>query len=854
MVSRWARSWWFWGLGVGLLIGGGVVMGGGGIEQSLRPGASVTSGGGVAADFDPSADAVFCGAGAEGAAGESGRASLAEMIAETPLGFFSGWGAYMPRTHCLMTAEGRPDWPWIGALVVLTVSVIVGYLRIFFFWRRAYLREDEADRNRKMMHLAYIFLFCAVCGYGFALLMYVWPAYRLLAVFLVALNVFTWRFAYDLSGFGVSLSARRLERELAETLAERDAQLRSLIACLPDMVFYKDTEGRYLDFNDKFCELFGWTREQLQGSRDHDLFPAEVADEFRADDRKAEREGLHSFVEWVDTPTQGRRKLHTSKRAVHDDAGRLRGVACVARDITELHEKQEALKQAKAEAETANEAKTTFLANISHEIRTPLTGVLGFAELLTEQPDADRATRQDWSGTIQRSAQHLQTLLNDVLDVSKIEAGRMDIERRPMDLPALLSDLVSSYRPQAVSRGLTLDLSCPRPLPRTIESDPTRLRQVLSNLISNALKFTEDGGVRVEVELNAAEDDRGADRLRIDVVDTGPGVSEEKQARLFQRFAQADSSVSREHGGTGLGLVIARFFCEALGGGLRMESREGFGTRMTAEIDPGDLAGVEMIDAGEAVVRRKTTRPEASVTRSGAERGAGSGVRVLVVDDGPTNRKYVRTVLEAAGYGVATAEDGRAGVAAALSDESYALILMDMQMPVLDGYAAARELREAGCVTPIVALTASVLAGDRRRCLHAGCTDYLTKPIERGVLLQTIAGHVDPSADHEKTPADEAADPDVEALVPGYLAELGGTLAAMQSCLDDGRADELARLAHRVVGSGGTLGFPQLSDLSERLERLARTDKADACREALRQLRDAHAAIRSAREVRGTGP
>ncbi len=796
---------------------------------------------------------------------------LAGWLADTPLGFFSGGGHYMPRTHCLMNAAGQPDWPWIITLIVLTTTVIVGYLRIFHFWRKAYLAEHQQDRNQKMMTLAYIFLFCAICGYGFSLLMYVWPAYRLLAVFLLVLNVLTWRFAFNLSDFKVSLSAKRLERELQQTLQERNAQYQTLIACLPDMIFYKNVAGVYLDCNDQFAELFGRPREAIIGHTDYDMFPVPEADEFRRTDQRSQREGLYCFDEWVPGAGGQPIKLHTSKRAFRAADGTLLGVACVARDITALHEQQVALEEAKAVAEAANQAKSTFLANISHEIRTPLTGVLGFAELLLDQEDADAFTRREWAHTIQSAAQHLNTLLNDVLDISKIEAGRMDVERTPMPLHKLLTDLTSVFRPVALAKELSLELYCPHPLPEIIACDPTRLRQILTNLISNALKFTETGGVRIEVELVGGVDEppdrpdspskndlpdarRSVDvvaphtRLRIDVVDTGPGLSTQQQSRLFQRFTQADASVNREHGGTGLGLVIARHFCEALGGGLRMESREGFGTRMIVTVDPGPLDPDHFILINEALATPNAP-PQLQAPPTGllnhhpadpANPPPATG-RVLMVDDGPINRKFVGVVLQAAGYTMETAPDGRAGVQRVMDDGPYDLILMDMQMPIMDGYAATRALREAGCDCPILALTASALKGNRERCFTAGCDDYLTKPIDRAVLLAAIRDQL-----HGRASAKSRllkTDPDLAWLVHDFVKQLDEQLQTMEDNLAAGELEHLVQSAHLLLGSGGTMGFNQLSDLAEVLENAAERADLTLCQTTLTKLRETQQTI-----------
>jgi len=406
----------------------------------------------------------------------------------------------------------------------------------------------------------------------------------------------------------------------------------------------------------------------------------------------------------------------------------------------ELAKANAALQEGSAAAHAANQAKSEFLANMSHEIRTPMTAILGFTEVLLGQGELVNAPpeRIDAIETIRRNGEHLLEIINDILDVSKIEAAKLDIERVRCSPIQLVAEVQELMQVRATGKGLTLGLEFRDAVPETIQTDPTRLRQILINLIGNALKFTEVGNVRLVTRLTQ----EGAyPMMQFDVIDTGMGMTEEQAARLFQPFTQADSSTTRRFGGTGLGLTISRRLACLLGGTVRLvETRPGVGTCFRATIATGPLDDVTMIrnpHAAAAAVA-STARPQASDAEVDL-----SGCRILLAEDGPDNQRLISFVLSKETRNAITIVDnGRRAVEAAFAarDEGapFDVILMDMQMPIMDGYEACRTLRRRGYAGVIVALTAHAMEGDREKCLDAGCDGYAAKPIDRKVLLQTI--------------------------------------------------------------------------------------------------------------------
>lgn len=395
---------------------------------------------------------------------------------------------------------------------------------------------------------------------------------------------------------------------------------------------------------------------------------------------------------------------------------------------------------AREEAEQASKSKSAFLANMSHEIRTPMAAIIGFSENILGE-DISCEAKQEAAATIHRNGIHLLEIINDILDMSKIESGNMSIEQIDCDLIGLIRDVVSLVEIKASEKGIEMVVELSGVLPKTIKTDPTRLRQVLVNLLGNAIKFTKDGSVTLMCR-RSPEDDQ---QIEFDVVDTGVGIPQEEQSKLFQAFVQADNSTTRKFGGTGLGLSISKQFAGMLGGDIAVvESVVDEGSRFRLRTMAGDLDGVELIQdpmsAYEKVIANVELRPEAekSKTRSGIE-----GCRVLMAEDGPDNQKLISFVLRKAGAEVTIVENGQEAfdVMTTIGRDLYDVVLMDMQMPVLDGYSATAMLRDRGINIPILALTAHAMADDRQKCLDAGCDDYLTKPIDRKKMIETIRSY-----------------------------------------------------------------------------------------------------------------
>jgi signal transduction histidine kinase len=386
-------------------------------------------------------------------------------------------------------------------------------------------------------------------------------------------------------------------------------------------------------------------------------------------------------------------------------------------------------------AEAAAYAKTQFLAIMSHEIRTPMTAILGFSEALDELVTDDEC--RETVATIRRNGEHLLFLINDILDLSKIEAGKFSVEHircSPRDLLLEVRDLMQV---RADQKGLQWEVENNGPLPQSIRSDPARLKQILINLVGNAIKFTESGSVRLVAEMKSHS---GEAAIEFRVIDTGIGITSEQSRQLFQPFVQADSSMARRYGGTGLGLTISKRLAELLGGAIGVQSSPGSGSTFIARVATGPLDSIpliEQIESGDSSAERLIRRD--AMTREDQLKG----VNVLVVEDGVDNQRLVRWVLAKAGASVEVEGNGELGGRLALAaqerGEPFDVILMDMQMPILDGYAATRLLRGAGCESAIIALTAHAMAEDRQKCLDAGCDGFATKPFRRHELVRVVA-------------------------------------------------------------------------------------------------------------------
>lgn len=410
---------------------------------------------------------------------------------------------------------------------------------------------------------------------------------------------------------------------------------------------------------------------------------------------------------------------------VVSESGAGNGVLVSFEDVTELE-------RSKSAAEDANQAKSNFLANMSHEIRTPMNAILGFTDWLQRGMATSIEEQQEYLATIHASGSHLLSLINDILDLSKIEAGRLAIDKVDTSPFQLLHEVGNILDGKAVEKGINLDIEFENPHPVTVHTDDVRLKQVLTNLVGNAIKFTSEGSVRMISRFVEGGD--GEDRLNVRIVDTGIGMTPEQVTKIFDPFVQADSSVTRRFGGTGLGLSISKQIVQAMGGSIEVSSEPGQGTELRFAISLGSCEGLERIDHTEYLRRKERVAVKSAieVTESLV------GKRVLVVDDGVANRKLISLVLTRAGCEIIEAHNGEVAIEK-VQNNGLDLVLMDMQMPVMDGYQATRRLRETGFDLPIIALTANAMTGDREKCIETGCSGFLPKPVNIDQLIQTVA-------------------------------------------------------------------------------------------------------------------
>ena len=516
----------------------------------------------------------------------------------------------------------------------------------------------------------------------------------------------------------------RVESRTKEVKA-REAQLRLIANALPVLVGHFDLDEQILFANDAFrswCsdnppEILGMTFAEILG---HDRY-LPLSGYLRM-----VLEGTPVSFESVSDWQGRRRALNISFIPERASNGVVMGFIFVANDITAHKDAEEQLLHAKEAADAANSAKSAFLANMSHEIRTPLGAVLGFSELLAN-PDLPPSDRTNYLSAIKRNGELLSTVINDILDLSKVEAGRLEIDRQDASLDELLSDVKTLCNLQALEKGLSLSVNVDGVLPGVIKTDALRLRQILLNIVANAVKFTKSGYVKVTLRRQRGAD--GREKLAFIVEDSGIGIDPGQAVGLFMPFTQADVSIKRKHGGTGLGLVLSKRLARLLGGDVVLtESVPNVGSTFTITIDL-----VPVVD--RPFESRVSEQPPAPRAMGGTRL---DGVRILVVEDSPDNRLLVGRILNLAGAVVESAENGQEALEK-LRFKSYDALLMDIQMPIMDGFATTAFLRKEGNKTPIIALTAHAFKEDQDRCRDAGFDDHLAKPINRQILLEKVA-------------------------------------------------------------------------------------------------------------------
>lgn len=676
--------------------------------------------------------------------------------------------------------------------------------------------------------------------------------------------------------------------EQAETLADQEARLRTIFNTCAEGIITINPQGLIESCNQATLELFQCEESDIIGTQLGSLMEHRDEDESGENKRSSRILDINALIgskhELVAIRPDGSQFIvdFAAAEVRFDDHSVITGVL---HDITERKQSELELQNARIAAESATEAKSQFLANMSHEIRTPMTAIIGYSDLLLDpqQPSEDRVQCVE---TIRRNADHLLTLINDILDLSKIEAEKMTVEQIGCSPCQIVSDVASLMRVRASEKNIGFFVEYESAIPETIISDPVRVRQILINLVGNSIKFTKSGYVKTQIHLEAG--DGTNPMLHFKVVDTGIGMTDEQRNRLFRPFTQADYSTTRQFGGTGLGLTICKRLVEMLGGSIDVTSVPGLGSSFLFRIPTGSLDGVTLLQSpSEVEVVTGISEEDEASNKSCHETLA---ARVLLAEDGVDNRRLISHHLKKAGVEVTTAENGKlafeAATAAMTGGTPFDLIFMDMQMPVMDGYQATSRLRQEGYRGPIVALTAHAMSGDREKCSMAGCDEYLTKPIDpqklfamiRNLAPETVTDSplarqpvasapvvvppqpVSPAAALTELPphakaqngenssmtasrplatvpaavpvvaceplfSDFADDAEMIEIIEPFVMSLAERIETMQQALNAADYESLSCVAHQLKGAAGGYGYPSISDAAKSVELGARSQQ-----------------------------
>ncbi len=665
-------------------------------------------------------------------------------------------------------------------------------------------------------------------------------------------------------------------------VAASQTYLENIVNSMGDALIILDENEEVQRANDPLFEMMQKDPDKILGSRFTDMV---VSDDLlsmtgiHAALSKGTVNGLNVVLKRED---ETRIPVTITGSSMYDEEGMLTGYVLVAHDMSDVMkamaeasraaaaEKDKSneleiallkLEIAKNKAEMADHTKTQFVANMSHEIRTPMTAILGFADLLLD-PSQGASERMDCIHTIRRNGQHLLNIINDILDITKIEAGKMSVESIDFSPIKILEEVYSLVRAKADEKGLEFTIEFATSIPLQAKSDPTRLRQILVNLLGNAIKFTDSGSVRVVAGFYEPEKN-GPKFLKFEVCDTGIGMTPEQADKVFERFEQADSTTTRRFGGTGLGLAISYKLAELLGGGITVTSEVGKGSTFITTIDPGDVTDVEFTETPEKFMGLEEDTSALDIESGRLQ------AHILLADDGKDNQRLISYRLRQAGALVTLANNGLEALELAMKaweeQKPYDLIFMDMQMPEMDGYTATSHLREKGYKGPVIALTAHTMATDRAKCLASGCDDYSSKPINLPELLSLAESYIEKAGemwgdtfdyvpfsertadipsdpvveskpvqtleDGQELPADAivsefADDPYMKEIIGNFVVNLHNYCDDLNDAVVSSDREKLRRLGHNIAGSAGGYGFPMISEAAKVVENMIK-DESD---------------------------
>lgn len=515
--------------------------------------------------------------------------------------------------------------------------------------------------------------------------------------------------------------ARRVHTE--KRLNRGNALLTTFLQSIPDLVFYKDIDSKYLDCNKAYAKFINRDIKEIIGKTDFDLFEKDKAEQFVRDDKEilASKEQFKMEL-WSNWPDGKRVLLETLKNPIIDESGEVIGIIGISRDITDRHFNKMELEKAKNDAESANMAKSMFLANMSHEIRTPMNGIIGMTDILQQTELSDE--QREFLRIINLSGTNLLSIINDILDFSKIESGGIILEKIDYRFIEPIEETIKLLSYKAQQKGIYLNLELSDDLPEFVNGDPLRMKQIIINLVNNALKFTEKGGITISAEMHEIFSNKT--RILIKVIDTGIGISKEGIEKLFKSFSQTDASTSRKYGGTGLGLSISKRLVELMNGEIGVESEEGNGATFWFNLI------FERANGGKSVDKETDNKVEIKK----------SSLRVLLAEDNPINQRVALFNLKKLGHHVDIADNGKIALEM-YRQNKYDIILMDIQMPEMDGLETTKNIRliekenKVIDTIPIIAMTANAMKGDKENFISQGMSGYISKPFKT-IDLETI--------------------------------------------------------------------------------------------------------------------